>query len=86
KYLDVGQIKNRFMGSPASAVDPMLRFKRDPFALQYLQLLAQVNPNAVAALFAPRPMAMDMLHMELDDMLEDDEEEGDEKDKDEDKE
>ena len=73
KMLDVGQIKGRFMNSPAAYVDPMLRFKRDPFSLQFLQLLAQTNPNAVAAMFAPRPMAMDMLHMELTDMLEDDE-------------
>lgn len=72
KYLDVGQIKARFFESPAALVDPMLRFKRDPFALQYLQLLAQTNPNAVAAMFAPRPMAIDMLKMEISDMLDDD--------------
>ena len=75
KYLDVGQVKWRFMGSPAALVDPMLRFKRDPFSLQSLQLMAQVSPNAVAALFAPRPMALDLLKMEIDDMLEEDEDE-----------
>ena len=32
KYLDVGQIKGRFYNSPASFVDPMQRFKRDPFS------------------------------------------------------
>ncbi len=75
KYLDVGQAKGRFYNSPAAFVDPMLRFKRDPFSLQQLQLMAQVAPNAVAAMFAPRPMAMDMLHMELEDMLCEDEDE-----------
>lgn len=75
KLLDVGQIKGRFMNSPAAFVDPMLRFKRDPFSLQNLQLLAQASPNVVMAMFAPRPMAMDMLHMEIEDMLCEDEEE-----------
>lgn len=69
KYLDVGQIKGRFLDSPAAYVDPMLRFKRDPFSLQMIQLMAQTAPNAVMAMFAPRPMAMDLLHMEIEDML-----------------
>jgi hypothetical protein len=75
KYLDVGQIKGRFYNNPAAFADPMLRFKRDPFALQNLQLMAQVAPNAVAAMFAPRPMALDLLKMEISDMLEEDEDE-----------
>jgi len=73
KMLDVGQIKGRFFDSPAAYVDPRLKFKRDPFALQYLQLLAQAAPNTLIAMFAPRPMALDMLKMEIDDMLADDE-------------
>ncbi len=72
KLVDVGQVRGRFLNSPAAYVDPMLRFKRDPFALQYLQLLAQVSPNSVMALFAPRPYALDLLKMEVDDMLEED--------------
>ena len=71
----MGQIKGRFLNSPAAFADPMLRFKRDPFALQNLQLMAQVAPNAVAAMFAPRPMALDLLKMEISDMLEEDEDE-----------
>jgi hypothetical protein len=73
KFLDVGQIKGRFFNSPAAYVDPRLKFKRDPFALQYLQLLAQAAPNTLIAMFAPRPMALDILKMEITDMLEDDE-------------
>jgi len=72
KYLNVGQVKGRFFNSPAAYVDPMLRFPRDPFALQNMQLMAQIAPNSVAAYFAPRPMAMDMLHLELEDMLSED--------------
>ncbi len=71
KYLDVGQVKGRFFNSPSAYVDPMLKYKRDPFALQFLQLLAQANPNALAAMFAPRPMALDILKMEITDMLDD---------------
>lgn len=75
KYLDVSQIKGRLYNSPAAFADPMLRFKRDPFALQQLQLMAQLAPNAVAAFFAPKPMDLDLLKMEISDMLEEDEDE-----------
>jgi hypothetical protein len=76
KYLDVGQIKGRFYDSPASFVDPLLRFKRDPFYLQNIQLLAQVAPNAVQAMFAPRPHALDLLKFEIDDMLDEEDDNG----------
>jgi len=75
KYLDVGQIKGRFFNSPAAFVDPMLRFKRDPFSLQFYQLIATISPNILLAMFAPRPMALDLLKMEVDDMLTEDEDE-----------
>lgn len=69
KMLDVGQIKGRFFNSPAAFVDPMLKFKRDPFALQYLQLLAQTAPNTLMAMFAPKPHALEFLKMEIQDLL-----------------
>ena len=74
KYLDVGQVKGRFYNNPAAFVDPMLRFKRDPFSLQFYQLLAQVAPNTIMAMFAPRPHSLDLLKMEVSDMLEEDDE------------
>jgi hypothetical protein len=70
-YMDVGQIKGHFMNSPAATVDPLLRYKRDAFWLQNLQLLSQLNPAAVQALFAPRPYALDLLKMEIEDSFED---------------
>lgn len=70
KYLNVGDLKTRLFGDPSGSVDPMLRFKRDPFFLQYIQLLAQVNPAAVMAYFAPRPHAMEFLMMDIEDELE----------------
>lgn len=72
KYKSVGEIMNTFLGDAGAAVDPLLRYKRDPFWLQNMQLLAQVNPNAVQAYFAPRPYAMDILKMLVQDALEDD--------------
>jgi hypothetical protein len=75
KYLDVGQVRGRFYNSPAAFVDPMLRFKRDPFALQAQQLMATTSPNTLLAFYAPRPHAMDMLRLEIQDMLDEDEDE-----------
>lgn len=73
KYKNVGEFMGEFMGSSAAYVDPLLRYKRDPFHLQWLQLMAQVNPAAVQAYLAPRPFAMDMLRMCVQDDLEVDE-------------
>ena len=70
-YLDVGQVKGHFLGSPAASVDPLLRYKRDAFFAQNLQFIAQINPIAVQALFAPRPYALDILKMQIEDSFED---------------
>jgi hypothetical protein len=70
KYSNVGEIRNKFYKDPGAIVDPLLKYKRDPFWLQYLQLLSQINPAAVQAYFAPRPFAMDFLKMEVQDLLE----------------
>lgn len=72
KYMNVGDIKSRFFGDPGGIVDPILKYKRDPFFIQWLQLLAQVNPAAVKAYFAPRPFAMDFLKMQIQDELDGD--------------
>lgn len=76
KYLNVGELKAKFFNDPSAFVDPMLRFKRDPFWLQQLQLLVQVNPTAVQAYFAPKPHAMEFLKMEIEDSLEGEDYEG----------
>ena len=69
KYLNVGDVMNSLLGSASAAVDPLLRYKRDPFHLQWLQLVAQSNPIAAQAYFAPRPFAMDILKMLVQDNL-----------------
>jgi hypothetical protein len=69
KYMDVGDVRTRFFGSPSGIVDPLLKYKRDPFFIQWLQLLAQTNPAAVQALFAPKPFALDFLKMNIQDEI-----------------
>lgn len=76
-YMEVGLIKSKFFGDPSAIFDPTLKFKRDPFHLQHLQLLMQVNPNAVKALYASKngELIKDLLEMQVQDML-DSEEDG----------
>ena len=74
KYLNIGDLKAEFFGDPTGYTDPMLKYKRDPFFLQYLQLLVQSNPAAVKAYFAPKPYAMEFLKMAVQDSLDEDEE------------
>jgi hypothetical protein len=72
KYMTVGEVKSAFFGDPAAMLDPLQNFKRDPFYLQNLQLLSQINPAAVQAFFAPKPFAIDFLKMNIEDELEGD--------------
>ena len=74
KYKNVGEVVSEFFGDSAAMVDPMLRYKRDPFWLQNFQLLTQTNPIAAQAFFAPRPYAMDIFKMVVQDSLDEDEE------------
>lgn len=75
-YSNVGEIKNKFFGDPGAIFDPLLRFKRDAFWLQNLQLQIQVNPNSVKALYALRDpeLTKELLDIEIQDLLECDEE------------
>lgn len=75
KYLNVGELKSIFFNDPSGFIDPLLRYKRDPFYLQQLQLMAQTNPAALQAYFAPRPFAMEFLKMSIEDALEEEENE-----------
>lgn len=72
-YANVGDFLGHFADSPAAMVDPMLKYKRDQFFFQWLQTMAQFNPEAVQAYFATRDDAMDVLKLYLDDYLTEDE-------------
>jgi hypothetical protein len=73
KYLDT----NNFLGhqvDPAFMVDPVLKYKRDGFWFQQVQLLMQSNPIAIQAYYAHRPDNFELLKMLEQDMLDEDEE------------
>jgi len=72
-FVDVGKFMEYFMDSPASIVDPVLRYKRDQFWFQYLQTLADLNPAAAQAYFMTRPDSMDILKLYIQDFLDEDE-------------
>jgi hypothetical protein len=74
KYKNVGEVMSEFFDDHSAAVDPLLRYKRDPFWLQNFQLLTQTNPTAALAFFAPRPFAMDILKMVIQDGLDEEDE------------
>lgn len=71
-YSDVSEVRAKFYGDPGALINPMLKFKRDPFYLQWAQLMMQINPGALRAMAAPKPHNLDFLKMEIEDMLEDD--------------
>jgi len=71
KYLEV----SNYMGhtvDPAYMIDPILKYRRDGFFFQQLEMLGQTNPEALQAYFASRPDAIDLLKMLSEDMLDED--------------
>ncbi len=71
-YSDVSEVRSKFYGDPGALINPMLKFKRDPFWLQWAQLMMQINPGALKAMAAPKPHSLEFLKMEIEDQLEDD--------------
>ena len=69
KSVHVGQIECFFKDNPAAIVDPTLKFRRDQFWFQYMEMLAQSNPAAYAAYFATRKNNMETLKLYLQDYL-----------------
>lgn len=71
KYIETG----KYMGhkiDPAHMVDPLLKYRRDGFWFQQIEMMMQLNPQAVQAYFAYRPDAIQMLKMLEQDMLDED--------------
>lgn len=74
KYINVSDIIAEFMKSPAALADPLLKYKRDPFFIQNMQVLMQVNPAAIKAYYSTKPYAIEILKMMIQDYLEEDSE------------
>lgn len=71
KYLETGH----YMGhkiDPAYMVDPTLKYRRDGFWFQQLELMMELNPQAVKAYFTYRPDSIEILKMLEQDMLDED--------------
>lgn len=71
KYLET----SNYMGhkiDPAHMVDPILKYRRDGFWFQQIEMMMQLNPQAVQAYFAYRPDAVEVLKMLQQDMLDED--------------
>lgn len=71
KYIET----SHFMGStidPAYFLDPMLKYRRDGFYFQQLEMLQNFNPEALMAFYSVRPDAIEMLKMLEKDMLDED--------------
>ena len=69
-YKSVGDIERFFMDCPVSVIDPLKKYKRDPFFFQYLEILGQANPDAFMAFFATRKDAKDLAIMLIKDFIE----------------
>lgn len=71
KYLET----SHYMGhkiDPAYMVDPVLKYRRDGFFFQNIEMLMETNPSAVKAYYAYRPDAIEILKMLEQDMLDED--------------
>ena len=71
-YKDTGSVIGHFFDSPAAMIDPMLKYKRDQFSMQWLEMMAEANPEAYMAYFATRDDVMDILKLYINDYLDED--------------
>lgn len=71
KFLEVGKFTGETI-DPAYHVDPLLKFRRDGFWFQQLEMMTQSNPGALKAYFSTRPDAIEILKMLEQDMLDED--------------
>lgn len=65
KYCYAGDIMEYFMDIPGASLNPLNKFKRDPFWFQWIQLLASTNPEIFKAMMALRPDALQKLKIKL---------------------
>jgi hypothetical protein len=68
-YTEVGKIQGQLMESPASYVDPMMKYKRDAMFFQNLQMMAQFNPIALKAFYSTRSDSYKLLKILIQDYL-----------------
>ena len=69
-YKSIADIERHFMNCPVSVIDPLKKYKRDPFFFQYLEMLGQANPDAFMAFFSTRKDAKELALMLIQDFVE----------------
>jgi len=83
KYIDVNKFMGEKLEDPAHFFNTILKYKRDAFWQQNLQLMMDTNPNAVRAFYAEDPefafenykmLIQEMIDQEMADLGDDDEE------------
>ena len=70
KYMDVGEVISGLMEDPTASTDILLQFKRDPFFLQFMTVMMQINPDAIKARFTTRDDVMNEMALLIEDYLE----------------
>jgi len=71
KYIDVGQYMGEVMNDPAYYFNTTLKFKRDAFWVQNMNILMQSNPEAFRAFYAEDPeFSFLMYKIFMEEMLE----------------
>lgn len=68
-YKNVGHVESFFRDSPAAMVDPLLKYRRDQFWFENIQLLGEANPAALRAWAVTRKDSLDILKMFIEDYL-----------------
>ena len=72
KYIDVNHFMAEKLGDPAHRFNTLLKFKRDAFWQQNMQMLTEMKPEAVQAYFAEDPeFSFEMYKEFMNDILED---------------
>lgn len=68
-YKNISDIEMYFMDCPVSFADPLKKYRRDPFFFQWLQMLAEANPEAFMAYFSTRADAKQLANMLILDFI-----------------
>jgi hypothetical protein len=73
KYVNTGNAISDLLKNPAALVDPTLQYRRDGFYLQHLAMMAELEPYAVKAKYAPNPIKLELMKQAIQDYLDEDE-------------
>jgi hypothetical protein len=73
-YFTQNTVVGKFADSPSAILDPLLKYRRDAYFFQYLQLLKETNLGAFNAWISTRSDSLNILKMLLVDYIQDEKE------------